>query len=164
MPIISVIAAIDSNYAIGRQNNLLCHLPNDLKYFKSVTQGHSVIMGRNTFLSLPNGALPNRRNIVLTRKAYFEAKGCEIAPSLQAAIDLCHDEDEVFVIGGGSVYKEAIKIAHRLYITHIHHRFGEADTFFPAIDERVWKEIKRHENEEDEKNKHRHSFAVYERI
>lgn len=163
-PIISVIVAVDENNAIGKDNKLLCHLPNDLKYFKSVTRGHTVIMGRNTYLSLPNGALPDRRNIVLSRNPDFKVKDAEVVRSLHEAVELCKDNDEVFVIGGGMLYNEAIHIAGRLYITFIHHSFVDTDTFFPKIDNSVWKEVMTKENEPDEKNKYSHSFIVYERI
>ncbi len=163
MPVISIIAAIDENNAIGKQNGLLCHLPDDLKYFKSITQGHTVIMGRNTFLSLPNGVLPNRRNIILSRNPHFSVENGETVPSLQQAIDLCKDEDEIFIIGGGSVYREAVKVANKLYITYIHHNFEGADTFFPSIDPDVWGEVSCRKNPPDEKNKYAHSFVIYER-
>ncbi|MDR1809801.1 MAG: dihydrofolate reductase, partial [Prevotella sp.] len=127
--LISIIAAIDENNAIGRNNKLLCHLPNDLKYFKSVTQGHTVIMGRKTFETLPNGALPNRRNIVISRNLSFRPEGCEVFQSLETAIDACRDEDEAFVIGGGSIYKAALPMADKLYITLIHYTFAASDTF-----------------------------------
>jgi len=163
-PFISIIVAIDENNAIGKDNKLLCHLPNDLKYFKSVTQGHTVIMGRNTYLSLPNGALPNRRNIVLSRNPDFKIKDGEVISSFKDAIERCKDVEEVFVIGGGKVYNEAIDIADKLYVTFIHHSFTGIDTFFPQIDKSVWKEISRQKNQPDEKNKYPHDFVVYERI
>lgn len=162
-PFLSIIVAIDGNNAIGKDNKLLCHLPNDLKYFKSVTQGHTVIMGRNTYLSLPNGALPNRRNIVLSRNPDFKINDGEVSSSLREAVDRCKNDAEIFVIGGGTVYNEAINIADRLYITIIHHRFEKTDTFFPQIDSTIWEEISRQENNQDEKNKYSHSFVVYER-
>jgi len=163
MPIISIIAAIDENNGLGKNNQLLCHLPNDLKYFKSVTQGHTVIMGRNTYESLPNGALPNRRNIILTRNKDFKAEKCEIASSLTEAINMCSNEEEVFIIGGGSAYRESILLADKLYITYIHHSFEGVDVFFPAIDKSIWHEISRQVNEADDKNIYPHSFVVYTR-
>lgn len=161
MPIISIIVAIDQNNAIGKNNQLLCHLPNDLKYFKSVTQGHTVIMGRNTYESLPNGALPNRRNIVLSKNQDLRFDKCEMAVSLSDAIALCKDEDEIFIIGGATVYAEAIDFADKLYITYIQHWFGNTDAFFPPVNVDKWVESSRIENAADEKNKFAHAFVVY---
>jgi dihydrofolate reductase len=161
--LISIIAAIDEQNAIGQESRLLCHLPNDLKYFKSVTQGHTVIMGRKTFQSLPNGALPHRRNIVISRNPALQLAGCEVYPSLEAAFHACRNEDEVFVIGGGSIYEAALPLANKLYITVIHHTFAAADTFFPAIEASEWKEVSNIKYPADEKNKYEHAFVVWER-
>ncbi|PXV59266.1 dihydrofolate reductase [Dysgonomonas alginatilytica] len=161
MAIISIIVAIDEKNAIGKDNQLLCHLPNDLKYFKSVTQGHTVIMGRNTYESLPNGALPNRRNIVLSRNKDLQLDKCEVCSSLEDAIALCNSETEVFIIGGATVYNKAIDLSDKLYITYIHHQFEGTDAFFPKIDEDKWMENSRIDNEADEKNKYAHTFVVY---
>lgn len=163
MAVISIIVAIDENNAIGKENQLLCHLPNDLKYFKSVTQGHTVIMGRNTYESLPNGALPNRRNIVLSRNKDLRLERCEVSSSLEDAIALCRNESEVFIIGGATVYAKAIDIADKLYITYIRHKFEGTDAFFPKVDENKWIESSRIDNEADDKNKYAHTFAVYDR-
>ncbi len=161
MPIISIIVAIDEKNAIGKENQLLCHLPNDLKYFKSITQGHTIIMGRNTYQSLPNGALPNRRNIVLSRNKNLQLDRCEMVGSLEDAIALCKDEPEIFIIGGATVYDKAIDIADKLYITYIHHSFEGTDAFFPQIESSEWIETSKINNEADEKNKYAHSFVVY---
>lgn len=164
MAIISIIVAIDEKNAIGKDNQLLCHLPNDLKYFKSVTQGHTVIMGRNTYESLPNGALPNRRNIVLSRNKDLQLDRCEVSSSLEDAIALCESETEVFIIGGATVYAKAIDLADKLYITYIHHQFEGTDSFFPKVDKNKWIESSRIENKADEKNKYAHTFVVYNKI
>lgn len=164
MAIISIIVAIDEKNAIGKDNQLLCHLPNDLKYFKSVTQGHTVIMGRNTYESLPNGALPNRRNIVLSRNKDLQLDRCEVSSSLEDAIALCDSETEVFIIGGATVYAKAIDIADKLYITYIHHQFEGTDAFFPEVDKNKWIESSHIENDADEKNKYAHTFVVYNKI
>nr|AIA13851.1 Dihydrofolate reductase [uncultured bacterium]AIA13898.1 Dihydrofolate reductase [uncultured bacterium] len=164
MTIKSIIVVIDENNAIGKNNGLLCHLPNDLKHFKAITEGHTVIMGRKTFDSLPKGALPNRRNIVVSRNADLQYAGCEMCGSVQEAFDLCKDEDEVFVIGGGSIYRETIGMADVLYVTRIHHEFEDADTFFPSIEPSVWKEAGRERHDADEKNKYKHSFIKFEKI
>lgn len=163
MPIISIIVAIDEKNAIGKDNQLLCHLPNDLKYFKSVTQGHTVIMGRKTYESLPNGALPNRRNIILSRNKDLQLERCEIVTSLEDAIALCKNEAEIFIIGGATVYAKAIDIADKLYITSIHHTFEATDAFFPRVDEDQWMKISQLENTADEKNKYTHTFIIYKR-
>jgi len=164
MTIISIIVAIDENNAIGKDNNLLCHLPNDLKHFKAITEGHPVIMGRKTFESLPKGALPNRRNIVITRNKGLQFERCEMVSSLEEAIKLFQGEPEVFVIGGGTIYKEAIETADKLYLTRIHHKFEGADTFFPTIKQEEWKEVSREDYKSDEKHKYDYSFITLEKI
>lgn len=161
---ISIIVAVDENNAIGINGGMLCHLPNDLKYFKKTTEGHSIIMGRRTFESLPKGALPNRRNIVITSDKTLRFENCEMASSLEEAIQLCKDEAEVFIIGGGVVYRESLPLADRLYVTRIHHEFAEADTFFPEIEPTSWKVVSDKEQPADEKNKYPHTFIVFEKI
>ncbi|NDV70107.1 dihydrofolate reductase [Dysgonomonas sp. 25] len=164
MSTISIIVAVDENNAIGKDNKLLCHLPNDLKYFKSVTSGSPVIMGRKTFESLPNGALPNRRNIVISRNKQLQYPNTEMAGSIEDAIALCQGENEVFIIGGGTIYQEAIHFADKLYITLIHHKFEGTDTFFPAIDSNSWQEVWREDHPADEKHRYDYSFVRYEKI
>lgn len=159
---ISIIVAIAENGAIGFENKLLYWLPNDLKRFKALTTGHTIIMGRRTFESLPKGALPNRRNIVLTRQD-IEFPGAERFSSLEAALAACRDEDEVFIIGGASVYQEALPSADKLCITHIGDTPAEADAFFPAIDPAVWKEVGREDHPADEKHAFAYRFADYGR-
>lgn len=161
---ISIIVATDENNAIGKNNGLLCYLPNDLKYFKKTTEGHPVIMGRKTFESLPKGALPNRRNIVITTNRALQFDNCEMASSLEEAINLTKDESEVFIIGGGSVYRQALPLADKLYVTRIHHQFEGVDTFFPEIKPSEWKVVSDEENPADEKNKYAHTFIVLQRI
>lgn len=163
MPKISIIAAVADNYAIGNLNKLPWHLPADLKYFKQLTTGHPVIMGKHTFDNLPNGALPNRKNIVLTSvisegitKGYVEAN------SLEEAIEICKNDEEVFIIGGVSVFKQAIDIADRMYITWVHENF-KADAFFPEINFDEWEEICREDHPADDKNPYAYTFSVYER-
>ncbi|MFV0419575.1 MAG: dihydrofolate reductase [Dysgonomonas sp.] len=164
MTIKSIIVAVDENNAIGKENNLLCHLPNDLKYFKSVTQGYPVIMGRKTFESLPKGALPNRRNIVITRNKDLHFERCEMVSSIEEAIELCRGESQMFFIGGGTIYNEAIKTADKLYLTLIHNKFEGVDTFFPSIDSNKWKEISREDHLPDEKHKYGYSFITFDKI
>ena len=144
-------------------NKLLYWLPNDLKRFKALTTGHPIIMGRKTFESLPKGALPNRRNIVLThQELHFE--GAETFHTLEEALATCNPEDEAFCIGGASLYQEAMKVADRLYITEIEDDEKEADVFFPTIDTEVWKEKSRECHSSDEKHLYSYSFVNYERL
>lgn len=158
--IVNIIAAVARNRAIGKDNRLLYWLPNDLKRFKALTTGHTVIMGRRTFESLPKGALPNRRNIVLTRTK-TALPGCECFPSLEEALAQCRDEENVFIIGGEKVYRLALKKADRLYLTEIDDEPEDADAFFPNYDN--WVAVKREDHDTDEKHLFRYSFADYER-
>jgi len=147
---ISIIVAIAQNFAIGKNNDLLFHLPNDLKRFKQITTGHPVIMGRNTLLSLPKGALPNRRNIVITDDPNEQFDRCEMVPSIELALDAVKDESEAFIIGGGTIYRQFYPLAGKLYLTVVHHDF-EADVWFPEIDYSEW-EVMAREDLFDEKN------------
>lgn len=160
---ISIIVAIAQNDAIGFENKLLYWLPNDLKRFKALTTGHTIIMGRRTFESLPKGALPNRRNIVLSRQD-IEFPGAERYASLEEALRQCQGEEEAFIIGGASVYRESIQLANRLYITHIEDTPEQADAFFPEILPTVWKETSRETHPTDEKHLYSYHFVNYERI
>ena len=161
--IISIITAIGRNNEIGKKGNLLCHLPADLKHFKEITSGHTVIMGRKTFESLPKGSLPNRRNIVISRNIGLKIEGAEVYPSLDYAFIKLINENEVFIIGGAQIYEQALPIADKLYFTKIHADFQEADAFFPKIDFSVWREISREFFPADEKNPYSFSFLEYER-
>lgn len=167
---ISIIVAISEENAIGKQGGLLCHLPNDLKHFKTVTSGSTVIMGERTFLSLPinkttgTHALPNRRNIVITDNKEHTFDGAEMAYSIEDAIKLSTPKaHEAFIIGGGMVYRQFMPLADKLYITHIHHSWKDADTFFPEIKESEWQLISAERQEADENNPYPHTFAVYTR-
>ena len=160
---VSIIAAIADNLAIGKNNKLPWHLPADLKHFKQLTTGHAVVMGKRTFESLPNGPLPNRKNIVLTSIPEGDFDKYYEATSIKDALDLCEHEDEVFIIGGASIFSQAIKMVDNMYITWVHANF-EADTFFPKINLKVWKEISREEFNADEQNPYPYTFCEYERI
>lgn len=165
---ISIIVAISENNAIGFENKLIYWLPNDLKRFKSLTTGNTIIMGRRTFESLPKGALPNRRNIVLSKTGKPEDfPGADLYPTLEAALESCKNEDgdknEIFIIGGASVYKEAYPLADRLCLTYIFDTPSQADTFFPEINYDEWKETLHEEHEIDEKHQHRYAFINLER-
>ncbi|MEG2514304.1 MAG: dihydrofolate reductase [Bacteroidaceae bacterium] len=157
---ISIVVAVSLNYAIGYQNKLIYWLPNDLKHFKALTTGHTIIMGRHTFESLPKGALPNRRNIVLSRNLSLKCEGAEVYSSLEEALTHCENE-EIFIIGGGSVYKQAMTVADRICLTQINNIPTQADTFFPNIDPLIWKEIERENHLSDEKHLYSYSFVTY---
>ena len=153
---ISVIVAMAINRAIGFENHLLWHIPEDLRHFKALTLAHAVIMGRKTFESLPCGALPLRRNIVISAtKRYLD--GCEVYPSVEKAMEACEDEPEVFVIGGESVYRQFLPMADRIYLTLVERRPNKADSFFPEIDMAKWQEIKKEKHDG-------FSFIEYEAI
>lgn len=158
---INLIVAIDEKNGIGKNNILPWHLPADLKHFKSITTGHPIIMGRKTFDSIGK-ALPNRRNIVISRQSKLEIPGAEVCSSLSAAIKLCEDEKDVFVIGGAQIFEQAISIAEILYLTVIHEDFN-ADVFFPEIRLSEWVEEEKYLNEPDEKNLYSYSFIKYKK-
>lgn len=155
---ISIIAAIARNRAIGNENKLLYWLPNDLKRFKALTTGHTIIMGRKTFDSLPKGALPNRRNVVLSRSVK-EIEGCDVYPSLEEALQHCSAEEDIYIIGGASVYEQALPMADRLCLTEVEDTPEQADAFFP--DFAGWKEAWRETHDTDEKHRQRYSFVDY---
>ena len=160
---ISIIVAIATNHAIGKDNRLLWHLSDDLKRFKKLTTGHTLIMGRNTFLSLPNGALPNRRHIVISDIAGESFEGCEMAGSMEEAIELAGTREECFVIGGGMVYRQFLPVAGKLYLTQVHASF-EADTFFPEIDFSQWKALAKEEVDAGERNQYAHTYTEFIRV
>ena len=160
---LSIIVCIAKNNAIGLDNKLLYHLRADLRHFKELTTGHTVIMGRRTFESLPKGALPNRRNIVLTRQDRC-FPGTETFPSLHEALAHCNDKEEVFIIGGASVYAEALPLAQKLYLTIVDDFPPEADTFFPTIAKNEWKENSRVHYEADEQNDKPFDFVDLVRV
>lgn len=157
---VTIIAAVAANRAIGYKNKLLYWLPNDLKRFKALTTGHTIIMGRNTFDSLPKGALPNRRNVVLSRTV-SELPGCETFASLDDALAHCGMDEDVYIIGGASVYAQAMDIADRLCLTEVHDTPDDADAFFPEYKE--WKETWREEHGTDEKHHQGYAFVDYVR-
>jgi dihydrofolate reductase len=161
--ILSIIVAIGKNNEIGKDNAMLCHLPADLKHFKEVTSGHPVIMGRKTFESLPKGPLPNRRNIVISRNKELRIEGAEVYPSLDYALLKLMDEEEIFIIGGAQIYTQILPDADKLYLTKIQAEFPEADTFFPAIHYREWREVSREVHWVDERNPYAFVFVEYER-
>jgi len=161
---ISIIAAIGKNNELGKKNMLLWNLPADMRHFRETTKGHTVIMGQKTFESIGR-PLPNRRNIVVTRNDNFQTKGIEISKSLENTLEsFKNSKEEVFVIGGGQIYKQSINKADRLYITHVDMKDKEADTYFPEIIPIVWNEIKHNEYKKDSENPFNYTFSVYEKF
>ncbi|KAA3602012.1 MAG: dihydrofolate reductase [Calditrichaeota bacterium] len=158
---ISLIFAKSSNGVIGKENTLPWHLSADLKRFKKITSGNSILMGRKTYESIGR-PLPNRKNVVITRQKDFEAKGCVVANSLEEAIEGCKDEAEIFVIGGSEIYKQAMKFADRIHLTEIHEDF-EGDAFAPEFDLKDWQETSREDFEPNEKNKYSYSFIILDK-
>jgi dihydrofolate reductase len=158
---ISIIVAIAQNFAIGKNNDLLFHLPNDLKRFKQITSGHPVIMGRNTLLSLPKGALPNRRNVVITDNPEEKFDRCEMVFSIGEAIAAVENEEEAFIIGGGMIYRQFFPVAGKLYLTVVHRDF-DADIYFPEIDYSEWEVLSR-EDHFDEQNGFKYSYLDLKR-
>lgn len=158
---LSIICALAENNAIGLRGGLLYRLPADLRRFKALTTGHAVVMGRRTFESLPKGALPNRRNLVITRQADFTASGIEVFHSLEDALAACQNETEAYVIGGESVYRAALPWADRLCLTHVHDTPAEADTFFPPCDLSLWQLVNEEPHPADEKHAVSYTFADY---
>ncbi|MFI3321726.1 MAG: dihydrofolate reductase [Rikenellaceae bacterium] len=157
----SIIVAIAKNRVIGKDNSLIWHISEDLRYFKRITTAHTIIMGRKSYESIGR-PLPNRRNIVVSRNSDYSAAGCECVTSIESAIELCKDEQEIFIIGGGEIYKSTLPLADKLYITEVKHDY-EGDTFFPEIDFSQWKEISRESYERGEKYEYPFDFVVYER-
>ena len=160
---INIICALAENNAIGYENRLLYRLSSDLRRFKELTSGHTVIMGHKTFDSLPKGALPNRRNIVLTRQQGLELPSVEIFHSLPEALAGCRADEEVFIMGGEMVYSEGLAHANRLYLTHVHNTPAKADAFFPAFSLNEWEVTEEQSFDADEKNECPYSFTTYVR-
>jgi dihydrofolate reductase len=163
--IITLVVAASTNHAIGKNNQLLWHLPNDMKYFKNVTWGMPVIMGRKTFESLGK-PLAGRKNIILTKQAGWKTEGAVAVKSFDDALFLAKEMDvkEVMVLGGGEVYKAVFEKAKRIHITRVDAVFEDADTFFPVIDPKVWKLVTQKNHEADAKHAYNYSFQVWERI
>ncbi len=161
MTILSMIVAHANNRVIGKNNDMPWHLPADLAYFKKTTLGKPIIMGRKTFQSIGR-PLPGRKNIVISRDENFHAEGVEVVNSVDAALALVHDIEEVMVIGGGAIYQHCLAAAQRLYITHIDADI-DGDTYFPEYDLNVWKRVASERRASDEKNPHQLNFIVYEK-
>ena len=158
---LSIICALDQAGAIGNKGGLLFRLPADLKRFKALTTGHTVLMGRKTFESLPKGALPNRRNVVITRQKDYSAPNIDVFHSFEDALASCGSDEEVYIIGGESVYREALPAANRLCLTLTQATAPEADTYFPTFNKEEWTEVAREHHEADEKHAVPFDFVDY---
>ena len=156
---ITLIAAVSENNALGKDNQLLWHLPDDFKRFKNITSGHHIIMGRKTFESFPK-PLPNRTHVIITRQKDYQSEGCLIVDSFAKAISVCPKDEELFIIGGGEIYNQSIEMADKLDITRVHHTF-DADTFFPEIDLTKWKLTSEEYHPKDEKHRFDFTFETY---
>lgn len=159
--IVTMVVAIAENHAIGKDNQLLWHLPKDLKHFKQITAGHTIIMGRKTFDSMGK-PLPNRRNIVITRNEDLELTGAEVVTNMDAALALASSEEEVFIIGGAEIYKMAMSLTDKIYLTVVHHSF-EGDAYFPEIDPDIWEETASEHHETDDKHQYKFTYSTLER-
>ncbi len=160
---ISIIVAIAANNAIGKNNDLLWHISEDLKRFKRLTKGHYVVMGKRTYFSLPKRPLPGRTNMVITDVAGEQIDDCLMAYSIEDAVAKMDSEKENFIIGGGSIYAQFLPLADKLYITRVHKNF-DADTFFPPFLSDPWRLTEKQDIEEDAQNDFRYTFEIYERI
>jgi dihydrofolate reductase len=163
MAIISIIAAIGKNYELGRNNDLLWHIPADLKRFKMITSGHTVIMGRKTFDSINNRPLPNRRNIVITHNSKYNFEGIEVAHSVQEAMGKIGQEEEVFILGGATIYEQFLTKTDKMYLTMIDSEF-DADAFFPRFDMKQWEIAEHIPITDDEQAGLNYSFLTLQRI
>ncbi len=160
---LSIIVAIAENNAIGKDNDLIWYISDDLKRFKKLTTGHSILMGRKTYESLPNGALPKRENIVISRNMELNLPNCTMLYSLEEAIEkYANTAEEIFVIGGGSIYKKLLPYANKIYLTQVHATF-DADVFFPEINFKDWIKISEENHQKGEKNEYDYSFINLER-
>ncbi len=164
--LISLVVAAAENNAIGKDNTMLWHLPNDLKYFKNITWGLPVLMGRKTFDSFGGGKpLPGRANLILTRKKNYYPEGTVVVKSLDDVFFFVKENDfnELMVIGGGEIYNLTMPKANRIYLTRVHHSFTDADAFFPSIDETKWERTGQQHFMADDKHKYAYSFELWER-
>jgi dihydrofolate reductase len=159
---ISIIVAVSDDWGIGKDNELLWHISEDLKRFKKMTTGNAVIMGKKTWESLPRKPLPGRKNIVLTDNPNESIENSVTAYSIEDALSKCKPDEEIFIIGGGSIYRQFMPIADRLYITHVHKK-APADIYFPEIDLNIWKISEKEEFRRDDNNSIPYTYTIYER-
>ena len=160
---LSAIVAIDRNGAIGKDGQLLCHLPADMRHFKETTMGHSIVMGRKTFESFPKGALPGRQNIVITRNHNYAAEGVTVVHSVDEALAAATMEGEVFIIGGEEIYRATFPLVGTIHLTVIDHKFKDADAHFPRIDMRSWTITEQEEHPADDRNPYPITFMTLRR-
>jgi len=160
---ISIIVAVAQNDAIGKNNDLLWHIPADMKRFKKLTLGHTLIMGKRTYQSLPVKPLSNRQSIVITDDPDDHFEGCIMVSSIEESLKLCDPSQETFIIGGASVYRQFLPLTDRLYLTKVHQDF-EGDVFFPVINYNNWKLVSEENFPRDEKNDFTYSFLIYDRV
>lgn len=158
---LTMIAAAAENNALGKDNDLVWHLPDDFRRFKLLTSGHHILMGRKTFESFPK-PLPNRTHVVITRKDDYKPDGAIVVNSLEEAVRISKLDEQPFIIGGGEIYKLGMEIADRIELTRVHAEF-DADTFFPEIDEEEWELVKEQFHDKDEKHDHAFTYLTYER-
>lgn len=158
---LSIIVAADENNVIGKDNDLIWHLPDDLKFFKKRTTGHTVVMGRKTYESIGK-PLPNRRFVIITRNKNYKVEGCEVVHSLEDALNLCPPEDESFVIGGDQIYRLALPHVDRIYLTRVHHQY-DGDRYFPELGSN-WKEFESEFHHADDKHEVSFTFKTLERV
>ncbi|UPZ17197.1 dihydrofolate reductase [Flavobacterium humidisoli] len=156
---IIIIAAAAENNALGKNNELVWHLPNDFKRFKSLTTGHHIIMGRKTFESFPK-PLPDRVHVVISRQENYKPEGCIVVDSIEKAIAICPENDDSYVIGGGEIYNLALPFTDIIELTKVHHSF-EADAFFPKINKSEWTLVESEENYKDEKHLYDYTYETY---
>ena len=164
---VSLIVAVANNGVIGKDNDLIWHLPKDMGFFKETTLGHHVIMGRKNFESIPERfrPLPNRTNVIITRKSDYKAEGCVVVNSVEQALEVAKQNRDIqpFIIGGGQIYKLALEanLVDKIYLTKVHHTF-DGDTFFPELNNK-WKEVNKTVNKADEKHAYDYDFITLER-
>jgi dihydrofolate reductase len=161
-PALYIVVAVSENGVIGVKNQLPWHLPSDLKFFKQLTTGHTIIMGRKTFDSIGK-ALPNRQNIVITRNPKFAFDGVEVAHSLEEALDTVRLGNKAYLIGGDTMYQQGFHLADRIYLTRVHIFIESGDAFFPTLDTEQWQLTERRAGVLDEKNTIPHDFEIYDR-
>jgi dihydrofolate reductase len=159
---ISIIVAVSEDYGIGKNNELLWRIPEDMRRFKNLTYGQSIIMGKKTWESLPKKPLPGRKNIVLTDDPLECIDQSITAYSIEDALAKCGKDDEIFIIGGGSIYRQFMPLADKLYITHIHKK-APADTFFPEIDPAIWEPIEKEEHNDEGNYAVPYTYTIYNR-
>ena len=158
---IVIVVAMSENRAIGKDNQLLWQMPADLQHFKKITMGKPILMGRKTYQSIGR-PLPGRTNVIITRDENFKAEGCLVVNSIESALAVVKDQEEICVIGGADLFRQMLPMVERIYLTVVHHEF-EDDTFFPELDLAEWRELEKISNLADEKNKYPYDFLILQK-